>query len=201
MPSVDACLAAAPLFAPTETAAAGLLQAAIDELERVVSAAYQPGRGVAHALGGTPARPGELDDHVSAAAALLTAFGATGRLPYSMLAEELMQYARRTWWDEARGGFGQAGAGGAGFPPTGFSSNCSAARVLCRLAALLEDDEYRRVAVVAADADYAADAERTLEALARGYRARGVEAAPYAVALGEWLIHSTAGLPRVSGRG
>jgi hypothetical protein len=122
----------------------------------------------------------------------LTAFAATGRLPYSMLAEELIQHARRTWWDEARGGFGDPSVPGPDGAIERFTINCSAVRVLCRLAALLQDDEYRKAAVVATDADYGADAQRTLDALETSYRLRGVEAAPYAVALGEWLSLRTA---------
>src|SRR5205085_8899158 len=64
----------------------------IDELEQFVRARYEPGEG----LDGTT-----LLDHLRCSAALLTAFELTGRLPYSMLAEELVRGARRRWWSEA----------------------------------------------------------------------------------------------------
>ena len=46
------------------------------------------------------------------------------------------------------------------------ATSAAAARVWCRLAALHADDEYMRAAVVARDADYAADAGRLLEEIA-----------------------------------
>ena len=70
------------------------LQAAIDELERLVGAAYRARRRPRR--GRRRTARARLADHVSAASALLTAFECTGRLPYSMLAEELMQFAART---------------------------------------------------------------------------------------------------------
>jgi len=70
-----------------------------------------------------------------------------------MLADELMQFARRQWWD-AR----------AGWPPAPFDVACQATRVLCRLAALHEDADYRQGAIVA-DADYRTDAARALSSL------------------------------------
>ena len=65
--------------------------------------------------------------------------------------------------------------------------DCELARVFCRLATLHRDDEYRRTAVLPVDEDYAADAARTLAALVPSVRARGVEAAPFGLALAEWL--------------
>ena len=41
-----------------------------------------------------------LRDQIRSASAFLTAFELTGRLPYSMLAEELLQVARATPWDD-----------------------------------------------------------------------------------------------------
>jgi hypothetical protein len=93
--------------------------AAIDEMERVVGLAYAPGGGIAHVVGGPPDRHGTLADHASAAATLLTAYGVTGRLPYGMLAEELMQFARRQWWDE----------GGGAFTGASLAAQCEATRV------------------------------------------------------------------------
>ena len=177
MQSIEACLSASQRLAEAQA----LVQAAVDELERVVGVTYEPGEGLLSSLQPGSNEPGRLRDHVAAASALLNAYAIVGRLPYSMLAEELIQHARRSWWDAARGGFwGETS-------PDPFFWNCQAARVLCRLAALHEDPEYRAVAVIAHQSDYAADATRTLESLDSLYRERGHQAAIYGVALGEWL--------------
>ncbi len=53
--------------------------------------AYEPGDGVAQTLSTRSRTPGDLRDHVAAALALLRApTTLTDRLPYPMLAEELM---------------------------------------------------------------------------------------------------------------
>jgi uncharacterized protein YyaL (SSP411 family) len=174
MRSVDACLSAA-----SDDNANALVPAAIDELERVVGLAYAPGEGLTHAIHDPSGEAGDLGDHVAAISALLTAHAVTGRLPYSMLAEELMQFARRTWWDEVRGGFPAN--------PAHFVSSCESVRVLCRLAALHEDADYRKAAVVARQSDYADDARRTLESLGLSYRSQGLDAALYGIALDEYL--------------
>lgn len=162
--SIDACLRAADLVDPRT-----LIPAAVDELERIVGGAYRPGEGVAHRINGRTRGDGGAGDQVRAAAALLTAHDLTGRLPYSMLAEELMRYAA----DNA---------------PTAvdFTIDCEAARVLCRLAALHDDADYRRAAIVAADADYRRDAEQILRRWAPTIAARGANAAIYGLALVEW---------------
>src|SRR3954471_7804185 len=59
---VDACLRAAAAGLP-----GAALQAAIDELERLVGAGYEPGEGLARAAAGGRVR---LADHVNAASAL-----------------------------------------------------------------------------------------------------------------------------------
>src|SRR5262249_1032424 len=64
--SVDACLRARLE-----------LQGAVDELERLIAASYEPGQGMGQSIEG----------EMAAAGALLTAFLVTGRLPYAMLAE------------------------------------------------------------------------------------------------------------------
>jgi hypothetical protein len=190
MRSIDACLVAAGI------GNTDLVHAAIDELERIVGLAYQPGEGIARTLDQRSGEPGTLADHVAAASALLSAHAVTGRLPYSMLAEELVQFARQSWWDDARGGFH------ARMPNDErstsnlerrtkndiFVANCEAARVLCRLAALHHDQDYRQAAVIAQQSDYEADAARTLESLAEDYRAIGLDAAIYGLALGEIQI-------------
>ncbi len=164
MRGIDACLHAAHLVPSTD-----LASAAVDELERIVAARYEPGEGLAS---------GALVDQMAAAAALLTAHALTGRLPYAMLADELGQFARRIWWRDADGQFDAAEP---------FVGNCDAARVCCRLAALHADADYRMAAVIPAGAHYAADAGRALAALTVDARARGARAALYALALGEWL--------------
>ena len=167
--SVDACLRAADvegLADPQE-----VVPAAIDQLERIVGGAYQPGSGMAATIHGGAHQRGSHADQVQPAAALLSAFERSGRLPYSMLAEELIQPSRQV------------------SPPSGdIAVTCEAARVLCRLAALHADQAYRGAAVLAEDADYRADAERIL--LSQSTRALGGrldEAAAYGLALGEWL--------------
>jgi len=152
--SIEACLRASALGDAQE-----IVSEAVDELEHVIGHAYKPGAGIVG---------GDLRDHARAAATLLTAHEITGRLPYAMLAEELMQSAKRLAWSTS-----------------GFAANCEAARVLCRLAALHADEEYQRAAVIAADANYRADAARVLAAQAP--HARGKDAAEFGLALGEYL--------------
>jgi hypothetical protein len=161
MASVDACLCAADVVDPRE-----LVPAAIDELERLVGRAYQPGDGIAHTVHSHAHARGNLGDHARSASALLTAFSISGRLPYSMLAEELMQTARQ---DLQRAGE--------------FVARCVGCRVLCRLAALHADEAYRDAAVIAPDADYRADAERILVELSSDPLARESGAGEYGLAL------------------
>ena len=111
--------------------------------------------------GGQEAHP----DQVRAASTLLTAYGLSGRLPYSMLAEELIQRV-------------QSGA-----TQLDFVTDCERARVLCRLARLHDDPDYRAAAVLAPGADYRRDAERLLAAHAAEARRRGAAGAIYGLAL------------------
>ena len=109
-----------------------------------------------------------------------------------MLADELVQYARRMCWDDAAGVFrdelSEKCAESEDMSPTSFALNCEAARVLCRLAALHADPEYQRAAVLPVSSAYATDAERTLERLASVYCEQGAEAAAgYALVVGEYL--------------
>ena len=171
--SVDACLRACGVVDPAE-----VVPPAIDELERVMGAAYRPGEGLrveksrVEALeGDARAEPRATSDlHVVAASALLTAFEVTGRLPYSMLAEELMQSVRRV------------------APGHDIVVDCDAARVLCRLAALHDDNDYRAAAVLAPDVDYREDAARILRAHAsEAVEARLADAAVFGIALRELI--------------
>ena len=160
--SVDACLRASAVVE-----SADLASRAVDELERIVGDAYRPREGLIE-RGSGPAGPA---DHVRAAMALLTAFEYTGRLPYSMLAEELMQIARRRLADEGE-----------------CVTCCEAARALCRLAALHDAAEYRAAAIVAPDADYRSDAARLLELLTPRVAAAPIaDAALFGIALRELL--------------
>ena len=156
------------------------MPAAIDELERVVGSAYRPGYGIGTAIGDAQG-PRGLTDQIAGAAALITACVGTSRQPYGMLAAELVQFARRTFWSAGDGAFADGGG------PAAFAVNCDAVRVLCRLARLLGDEEYRRGAVIAADTDYRADAARILETHLDAATAGAARAAPYALALDDWL--------------
>jgi len=136
------------------------LQSAVDELERLVGAAYEPGEGIG----------GSFEDEMRVASALLTAFLATDRLPYAMLAEELIQHNR------------PALVAAADLP---FAAACEAAAVLARMAVLHASDEYRAAAVMAPGARYADDAAEILERLAGAAAAHGLAGAAYGLAAGE----------------
>jgi len=182
-------LQAAPVLADAE-----LGDFAIRSLERLATSAYRPGFGMAHTFDAGPAVGGLLADQVRTAGALLAAYDRTGRLPYSMLAEELMLYALRTMWDEQFGGFFDRAAAPDGRGEQGLLSerlkplvaNCEAVTVLCRLARLTSQSEYLRVAVVADRRDYLDRAGRTLGALGGAYRREGVDGAAYALAILDW---------------
>ena len=103
---------------------------------------------------------------------LLTAFLVTGRLPYAMLAEELVQHARRTF-------------AAAGLP---FTLGCEVSAVLARMAALHRDEGYLSAAVIAPGVDYAEDAGRILEELAPAAPAHGLAGAAYGLAAGELSV-------------
>jgi hypothetical protein len=176
LPGVEACLLCLPLVDLP-----GLAAAAVDELERVVGLSYRPGAGIG---GGTAAAAGGLDDHIVTAHALLTAYRVTGRLPYAMLADDLLQFARRRWWDEDEGAY--RGAVTAVDPETAwFVVNCEAARALCRVAYLHADPEYVGAAVVAEGCNHAADAHRVFARLAPVAEAYGLAGAVYGLALDE----------------
>jgi hypothetical protein len=152
--AIGACLHAASLAQHRS-----LVPDAIDELETVIGRAYRPGEGV-----------GALGGQVRAASTLLRAHSLTGRLPYAMLAEELILIAGRS-------------PRMAPVDAVQFATLCESARVLCRLAALHDDPDYRRAAVVAPAADYRRDAALLLadqDACARSF---GADAAIYGVAL------------------
>jgi uncharacterized protein YyaL (SSP411 family) len=167
--SIEACLRAAPVLDSRE-----LVQDAIDSLERVVGGAYRPGEGLVHDRRGVRRRC-DATDHVRGASALLTGFELTGRLPYSMLAEELIAIAitdREPLAD------------------ADLVISCEAVRVLCRLASLHDDPDYRGAAVIATGADYRARAARMLSAQSvRAHAASTSAAAAYGLALRDLLRH------------
>jgi hypothetical protein len=133
--AVDASTIEAVLHAAAAVGDAPRVSAAVDELERLIGRRYEPGDGV------------DAADQFAVASALLTAFDISGRLPYAMLAEELVQTVMRR-----------------GEAATDAESACRAAHVLGRLAALHDDEAYRVAAVVAPGADYRRDAEGLLAA-------------------------------------
>jgi hypothetical protein len=143
------------------------LPGAVDAMEHAVRQAYEPGDG----LVGASCRA-----HLAAASALLAAFDMTGRLPYPMLAEELLLACRRRWWNEATARFDVD----AGADPV-------AARVLCRLAALQADSEYAGRVRVAHERRHRRDAQRLLSTLAGGDVFRTEHAAVYGLALLDWF--------------
>jgi hypothetical protein len=153
MRAIEACLVAVHIVESPN-----LLGAAVNELERLIAAHYEPGQGM-----------GTLEDQVATASALLTAHVLTGRVPYSMLADELMQVALRTPW--------------ASRP---FEFNCEAALVCARLAELHSAADYRQAAVTSAN-DYGQEAARVLSCQLPRVRDLGTAAAPFGLALAQWL--------------
>lgn len=146
---------------------------ALNALEEVIVPAYTPGGGVAHVTGasGSHGIRGLLTDQIHAVSALIWAHAATGQLPYSMLAAEVLQFAIRTMWDEAAGGFRDRVEPHDPFWP--FELNCQAACVLDRLAVLTGDAAYQ-------------DRARTiLRTFSAQYRDLDLFGAPYALALRE----------------
>ncbi len=138
--AVDACLSAASAlpdrFDPRE-----LVPAAIDELERVVRIVYEPGDGLAHTLREPRGARGTLRG------SRRDGIGAPHRLRDHGPAAVL--HARRRA-DAVRATHGaRREAGSRSERWSASSPDCEAARVLCRLAALHDDADYRQVAVIA----------------------------------------------------
>lgn len=139
----------------------------IDGLEQFVRNVYEPGEG---AMGAS------CHEQLRLASALLAAFDLTGRLPYSMLAEELLQTATRRWWDTGAGAFRAE-----------FGANCIAVQLCCRLAMLHRDVDYASRAVVAPAARYDEQAALALVSLESHYREHNASAADYGLALLDWF--------------
>jgi uncharacterized protein YyaL (SSP411 family) len=146
---------------------------ALQAVESVIVPVYKPGDGVGHVSGGRDADgvSGLLADQIHVAEALIWAHAATGQLPYSMLAAEVLQFAIRTMWDANAECFRDRVDPEDPLIP--FELNCHAARVLDRLAALTGIDGYRDRAV------------SILESLAGEFVRRDLFGAPYAVAVRE----------------
>jgi hypothetical protein len=172
---IEMCLDACDTFD-----AENVVRQAIDALEQVIASTYRPGAGLGQA--DAPDAPRRLALQVRGTAALLAAFERTGRLAYPMLAEELMQFARRSWWDRDRGGFADPAA-----PDTLLEINCDAVAALCRLDTLRDDPDYHSVVPAAPEADYRRGAELTLNAVAPAATGQ-LGAAVYGLALERWLI-------------
>jgi hypothetical protein len=165
--AVDACL-----HAVERPAAHALAPAAIDALEHIVAHAYRPGDAMAHTVDGV--ERGNAGDQIHTAAALLTAYDLSGRLPYPMLAEELVQYTLKHGMLTGDPGLTTADCR--------LPTVC-AARVLVGLAALHDDEAFRNSAVLAPGADYRADAERLLRELSTRVDVGDAHSAIYALAL------------------
>ena len=146
---------------------------ALKSLEAVIVPAYKPGGGVAHlnAATGAGSVRGLLTDQIHVASALIWAHAATGQLPYSMLAAEVLQFAIRTMWDESAGGFRDRAD--LHDPLVPFELNCHAACVLDRLSVLTGDPAYQD------------RARAILQAMAAEYHEQDLFGAPYALAVRE----------------
>ena len=148
---------------------------AIDALERVVAGAYRPGQGVSHETGAGDFVRGGLSDHVRSASALLTAYMLTARLPYAMLADELMQSVLRTPPEEPDGRDVRLRSTASWRACFAVSRRCTATRSTAGRRSCPSTKTTPRMPA------------RTLAALAPSVRERGVEAAPFGLALAEWL--------------
>jgi hypothetical protein len=111
-----------------------------------------------------------------------------------------MQVARREWWRDERAGFAASALAAPSRPAADesgaadlFTASCEAAIVLCRLAALRGDPEYRASVPAAPDVEYDRWAGRLLGGLEPVYRPLGADAAAYGLALGRWRALGSAG--------
>ena len=168
-------MAAALLHAAARFGDSSLAEFAAASLERVVGETYERGNGIAHTAGGGAAVRGLLADQVWTSAALLDLYAAAEREVHLDIAHELMRFSLRHLFDAAAGRFVDrvVAADDVGLlrePLVPFGANCIAASVLARLGRLTEQDDFRRQAAT------------VLEVLAPAAQARGVGAAPWALA-------------------
>jgi hypothetical protein len=143
------------------------LPGAVDGLEALVRHSYEPGEGLLDA---------SCAAQLQCASALLAAFDLSGRLPYAMLAEELLQYARRRWWAESTS-----------LLDADFGTNCTALRLLCRMAALHADPAYRAAAVLVPGSTTRDDARRLATTLISRSALSDENAAEFGLALLAWF--------------
>ena len=154
---------------------------ALDAFEAVVVPSYKPGDGVGHVASASGEVRGLLTDQIHVATALIWAHAATGQLPYSMLAAEVLQFAARTMWHDEAGRFRDRVDSDDPLLP--FELNCHAACAFDRLAVLTGDRAHQD------------RAHTILRSLADEYAERDLFAAPYALAIREVLErHPPAGL-------
>lgn len=125
-------------------------QDAVRTMERLMSALYERGAGLAHVLDERAEVRGLVADQVAMAAAAIDTFFVTEGTAYCDLAEELMRGVWRKYWIADWGLVDRvastAGAGDMGLlatPQPAFRAGCEAMEVLERLARLTGSDEYR----------------------------------------------------------
>lgn len=161
---------------------------ALRSLDRILSQAWRPERGLAHVLAYSDAAaeqrsdPGMLDDYAFTAIACLDAYEATSDLTYFQFAERIANAMIERFYDAGSGGFFDAAPGQALIgalvarrkplqdSPTP-AGNPSAAIALIRLYNYTNDNGYRD------------RAQRTLELFAGNVEQYGLFAATYALAV------------------
>lgn len=163
-------LADAVVFSDDDRLDAGTraaLPAAVDLLESRIRQAYEPGDGL----------PGlTCLEQLRAAGALLDAYALTGRLPYGMLAEELLRHARGQWWREETALFDDS-----------LPATCAGLAAAVQLAALHADPDYVTAVVSGPGWDIRADARRMASAIAGGIAHSPEAAAAAGPGLSEWF--------------
>ncbi|MFQ5883302.1 MAG: DUF255 domain-containing protein [Candidatus Methylomirabilales bacterium] len=159
---------------------------ALKTLDFLLTHAYAPGKGMAHAYAeGKPTVPGLLRDQVQMAAALLDAFEVTGEARYLTAASDIMEYTLQAFWDE-RGAFFDTPSGSRALGVLDIQSkpftdgptpaaNSVAAEVLSRLYYLTNQPDYQN------------RARETLQAFAGAAQRHGIRAATYVLALDLYL--------------
>ena len=81
-------------------------QFALKTTDFLLAHAYRPGRGMYHTvIEGKPHTPDLLRDQVYMVQALLDMFDMSGQPRYLVVAQDLMDYALKNFWDEKQGGF------------------------------------------------------------------------------------------------
>lgn len=124
------------------------LPAAIDLLEARIRHRYEPGLGLDDAT---------CLETLRASCALLDAYDLTGRLPYGMLAEELLRHARGRWWTPSSGLF-----------DADLLATSTGLQSAARLASLQADPDYAAATVTSAGPAFRADARCMALALMAG---------------------------------